>query len=63
MYAMGSLPAFYSQYLQQYPELVPPRREYLQRLYRRTLDYMDASPWDPGRGSCSSACGSWPIPL
>lgn len=50
MYAMGSLPAFYSQYLQQYPELVPPRREYLQRLYRRTLDYMDASPWDPGEG-------------
>ncbi|MCI8915711.1 MAG: hypothetical protein HFF26_03460 [Oscillospiraceae bacterium] len=44
MYVMISLPAFYSQYLQQYPELIPPRREYLEQLYRRILDYVDACP-------------------
>ena len=48
MYAMLSLPAFYSQYLSQYPEALPPREEYLQGLYRRMLDYADACPGELG---------------
>ena len=48
MYAMISLPAFYSQYLSQYPDAVPPREEYLQDLYRRMLDYADACPGELG---------------
>lgn len=44
MYAMVSLPAFYCQYLSQYPEKIPPRRDYLEALYRRTLDYIEAYP-------------------
>ena len=48
MYAMLSLPAFYSQYLSQYPEALPPREEYLQGLYRRMLDYADACPSELG---------------
>lgn len=50
MYAIASLPAFYSQYLQQFPDRVPPRKEYLDALYRRVLDYMDACPWELGEG-------------
>ena len=48
MYAMLSLPAFYSLYLSQYPDAIPPREEYLQGLYRRMLDYADAWPGVPG---------------
>ena len=48
MYAMLSLPAFYSLYLSQYPEAIPPREEYLQSLYQRMLDYVDAWPGEPG---------------
>ena len=44
MYSMISLPAFYSQYLSQYPDRIPPRTEYVQSLYRRMLDYADAYP-------------------
>lgn len=44
MYAMISLPAFYSQYLQQYPDQLPRRKEYVEGLYRRTLDYVEAFP-------------------
>ncbi|MDE6261279.1 MAG: hypothetical protein K2M42_10530 [Oscillospiraceae bacterium] len=44
MYSMISLPAFYSQYLSQYPDQIPPRTEYIQSLYRRMLDYADAYP-------------------
>ena len=48
MYAMISLPAFYSLYLSQYPDQIPPREEYLQGLYRRMLGYADAYPGEPG---------------
>lgn len=48
MYCAVSLPAFYCQYLQQYPERVPARAGYLEGLYRRALDYMDAAPGAPG---------------
>ena len=44
MYAVISLPAFYSLYLSQYPDAIAPREEYLQGLYRRILDYADACP-------------------
>lgn len=44
MYAMASLPAFYSQYLSQYPDRIPSRKQYLQQLYRRTLHYVDICP-------------------
>lgn len=44
MYCAVSLPAFYCQYLQQYPERVPERAGYLEGLYRRALDYVDAVP-------------------
>lgn len=50
MYAMASLPAFYSQFLQQYPELAVQRKDYLEQLYQRMLDYVDACPWDSGEG-------------
>lgn len=46
MYGLISLPAFYCQYLQQYPERIPERREYLESLYRRALDYVEAFPGD-----------------
>lgn len=48
MYSMISLPAFYSQYLIQYPDLIPPRTGYIQRLYQRTLGYADAYPGQLG---------------
>lgn len=48
MYAMLSLPAFYSLYLSQYPDAIPPREEYLQGLYRRMLAYADACPGELG---------------
>lgn len=51
MYVMISLLAFYSQYLQQYPDHLPRRREYLEGLYRRALDYVDAFPDSLGRGT------------
>ena len=51
MYTMISLPAFYSQYLSQYPDAIAPREEYLQGLYRRMLDYADAYPGDLGEHS------------
>ncbi|MDE6590391.1 MAG: hypothetical protein K2K53_08650, partial [Oscillospiraceae bacterium] len=51
MYAMISLPAFYCQYLSQYPDRIPPRKEQLKGLYRRTLDYVEAFPGDLGNRS------------
>lgn len=51
MYGMISLPAFYSQYLSQYPDRIPPRTEYIQSLYRRMLDYVDAYPGALGNGN------------
>ena len=44
MYSMISLPAFYGQYLQQYPDHIPRRKEYVEGLYRRMLDYVDSFP-------------------
>ena len=44
MYGVLSVPAFYSQYLSQYPELAPKREEYLNGLYRRIVDYVAACP-------------------
>lgn len=44
MYCAVSLPAFYCQYLRQYPERVPERAGYLEGLYQRTLDYVDTVP-------------------
>ena len=44
MYAAISLPAFYCQYLQQYPELLQGREAYVEELYRRVLAYMEAFP-------------------
>ena len=51
MYAMISLPAFYSLYLSQYPDAIAPREEYLQGLYKRMLDYAEAYPGEPGNHS------------
>lgn len=51
MYCAVSLPAFYCQYLRQYPERVPGRAEYVEWLYRRALDYVDAFPGGQGEGA------------
>lgn len=51
MYGMISLPAFYSQYLAQYPEKIPSRVAYVEHLYRRMLSYTDSYPGDPGEGN------------
>lgn len=48
IYNMISLPAFYSQYLEQYPDRIPPRREYIEDLYLRILTYADLFPGDLG---------------
>ncbi len=44
MYGIISLPAFYCQYLSEYPEKIPKREEYIGSLYQRALDYVDAFP-------------------
>ncbi len=44
MFAMISVPAFYCQYLREYPELLPGRTEYLGGLYEHIMDYMEAFP-------------------
>lgn len=44
MFALISVPAFYGQYLQEYPELLPDRTEYLDALYRRIMDYVEMFP-------------------
>lgn len=45
MYGLISLPAFYSQYLQNYPEALTTSREgYIARLYRRIQKYVAAFP-------------------
>lgn len=46
MYGIISLPAFYCQYLNDYPERIPKRTEYLESLYHRILKYMDSVPDD-----------------
>ena len=44
MYGIISLPAFYCQYLDQYPERIPERKEYIQNLYQKILYYVEAFP-------------------
>ena len=44
MYGIISLPAFYCQYMREYPEQLMGRREYLDELYRRVISYVDAFP-------------------
>lgn len=44
MYNVISMPAFYCQYLQQYPEKLPQRKEYLEGLYRKILQYVEDFP-------------------
>lgn len=47
MYGLISLPAHYCQYLSQYPERIPARKEYIESLYRRILDYVEVFPNAP----------------
>lgn len=47
MYGLISLPAFYCQYLKQYPELISQRSEYIESLYQRILEYVDHFPDAP----------------
>ncbi|MCI9137858.1 MAG: hypothetical protein HFH48_09925 [Lachnospiraceae bacterium] len=44
MYGIISLPAFYCQYLTEYPERIPERTKYIEGLYQRVLDYVDFFP-------------------
>lgn len=43
-YGIISLPAFYCHYLTDYPEQIPKRQKYIEGLYQRVLDYVDAFP-------------------
>lgn len=47
MYGIISLPAFYLQYLKQYPDRIPSRTEYIESLYQRVLDYVEVFPDAP----------------
>ncbi len=44
VYGIISLPAFYSQYLNDYPDRIPGRAEYVRNLYRRAMEYVEAFP-------------------
>lgn len=44
MYGIISIPAFYCQYLQEYPELTQSRKEYIESLYKKVLEYVEAFP-------------------
>lgn len=44
MYTIISLPAFYFQYLTQYPERIPERKKYIENLYQKILTYMEVFP-------------------
>ena len=44
MYGIISLPAFYCQFLRDYPEKIPGREEYIGNLYQRITDYVDNFP-------------------
>jgi len=43
-YRIISLPAFYVQYLRHMPEMIPPRRDYITKLYLRLLSYIRIMP-------------------
>ncbi len=47
MYGIISLPAFYLQYLKQFPERISGRTAYIENLYRRILDYVEVFPDAP----------------
>lgn len=47
MYGMIALPAYYCQFLSQYPERIPPRKEYIESLYVRILEYLEVFPNAP----------------
>ncbi len=44
MYGIISLPAFYCQYLNDYPDKIPEREEYIRNLYRRAMEYVEDFP-------------------
>ncbi len=44
MYSIISLPAFYCQFLNFFPELIPEREEYVESLYRKVLAYVESFP-------------------
>lgn len=44
MYGIISIPAFYCQYLQEYPEKIPERKEYIEGLYQRISYYVENFP-------------------
>ncbi len=44
MYGLISLPAFYCQYLREYPERIQDRKKYIESLYQRIWDYVIAFP-------------------
>lgn len=44
IYGLISLPAFYCQYLQEYPERIPKHQEYIEGLYQRIWEYVDGFP-------------------
>ncbi len=44
MYGLISLPAFYCQYLTEYPEKIPGRKAYIENLYQKILDYVEIFP-------------------
>lgn len=46
MYAVISLPAFYCQYLREYPEQLSGREKYLENLYRKVISYVENFPKD-----------------
>lgn len=47
LYGFISLPAYYCQYLRQYPDYLPARKEYIENLYKRILDYVEVFPDAP----------------
>lgn len=47
MYGMIALPAHYCQFLSQYPDRLPPRKEYVESLYERILAYVRVFPNAP----------------
>lgn len=51
MYGIISLPAFYCQYLTEYPDKIPGRKTYIENLYQRILDYVEVFPEAPGNES------------
>lgn len=44
MYGIISLPAFYCQFLNDYPEKIPERKEYIEGLYQKVIAYVEAFP-------------------